>query len=65
MTITINNKPTETEATILSELAAELNLPEKGVALAMANKMVPRTAWSSTPLTEGANIVIIKAACGG
>lgn len=65
MKIIINNKETETKAVNLSELAAELALPAKGVAVAMSNKMVPRTEWEQTPLTEGASIVIIKAACGG
>ncbi|MBQ0045973.1 MAG: sulfur carrier protein ThiS [Prevotellaceae bacterium] len=65
MKILINNKQTETETKSLSELAAELNLPERGVAVAVSNKMVPRTEWEGTLLTEGANVVIIKAACGG
>ena len=65
MKILINNKQTETEAKSLGELAAELNLPERGVAVAVSNKMVPRTEWEGTLLTEGANVVIIKAACGG
>ena len=65
MKIIINNKETETKANSLSELAAELNLPAKGVAVAIANKMVSRTEWEQTPLAEGDSIVIIKAACGG
>jgi len=65
MQVVINNTPTDTQAQNLQELANELNLPAKGVAVAIANKMVPRTAWAETALAEGANIVIIKAACGG
>lgn len=65
MTITINNKATETEARNLAELAKELSLPEKGVAMAQNNKMVPRAEWENTSLAAGANVVIIKAACGG
>lgn len=65
MQILINNKTTETAATTLLELAAELQLPERGVAVALAGSMVPRTAWAETSLQEGANIVIIKAVCGG
>lgn len=65
MQILINNKTTETAATTLLELAAELQLPERGVAVALAGSMVPRTAWAETSLHEGANIVIIKAVCGG
>lgn len=65
MNVLINNKSTETEAKNLCELANEMSLPERGVAVAVANKMVPRAEWENTPLAEGANIVIIKAACGG
>lgn len=65
MKIQINNKETETEAKNLAELAKEMALPEKGVAMAKDNKMVPRAEWENTLLTEGANVVIIKAACGG
>lgn len=65
MQININNQSTETQATNLQELSVQLSLPEKGVAIAVSNRMVPHTAWANTPLTEGANVVIIKAACGG
>lgn len=65
MTITINNQPTETNATTLFALATELQLPQKGIAVAIANKIVPRNEWETTPLHDNDNIVIIKAACGG
>ena len=65
MQILINNKPTATEATNLSLLADELALPAQGAAIAVSNQMVPRTAWDATPLHEGDNVIIIKAACGG
>ncbi len=65
MEITVNNKALTIEARTLGELAAELSLPEKGVAVAIANKMVPRTEWATTALNEGEAVIIIKAACGG
>ena len=65
MKIQINNKTTETQAQTIDELARELGLPEKGVAIAKSNTMVPHGEWSATPLEEGDSIVIIKAACGG
>ena len=65
MNILLNNKPLETETATLAELAAELSLPETGVAMAMANQMVPRQQWADTPLREGASVIIIKAVCGG
>lgn len=65
MTISINNVPAETNAKNLQELAQEHNLPDRGVAMAISNQMIPRADWADTPLAEGADVVIIKAACGG
>ena len=65
MKVTINSNPSETSAANLMELSEELSLPAKGVAVAIDNRMIPRDKWSVTSLSENANIVIIKAACGG
>lgn len=65
MNIKINNKETEIKATSLQELATELSLPEKGVAVAVNNRMVTRTDWNQTEIKEGDNVVVIKAVCGG
>lgn len=65
MNIKINNKETEVKATSLQELATEISLPEKGVAVAVNNRMVTRADWNHTAINEGDNIVVIKAVCGG
>lgn len=65
MKVNINNKETETQALNVKQLAEELNLPAKGVAIAISNSMMPRDEWEQTSITEGADIVIIKAFCGG
>ena len=65
MKVTINNKETETQAKTISELAQELDLRAIGVAVAISNEMVPRDEWENTIITEGADIVIVKAFCGG
>ena len=65
MKVTINNKETETQAKTIRELALELDLPATGVAVAISNEMVPRDEWENTIITEGADIVIVKAFCGG
>lgn len=65
MIININNKPTETSASNLCQLAEELNLPAQGVAMAINNKMIQRSEWADTVLTENVNVIVIKAACGG
>ena len=66
MKISVNNKETEiTPGTSVQALAISLRLPDKGVAIAVNNRMVPRTAWATTGLQESDSLVIIQAACGG
>ncbi|MBR2249401.1 MAG: sulfur carrier protein ThiS [Prevotella sp.] len=65
MEIAINGKKTETSARSIQELAEELSLPERGVAIAIAQRMIPHSEWAATTLQENDSIVIIKAACGG
>lgn len=65
MEILINNEKKQTKATNVIELAAELALPERGVALAINNRIVTKTTWEKTSLNEGDNVTIIKAAFGG
>ena len=65
MTISINNKQHETQASTVSELATQLQLPPKGVAIAVDNQLKPRGSWGDIAIQEGASITIIKAACGG
>lgn len=66
MKVLVNNKETElTQGNTVADLAAQLQLPAQGVAIAVANRMVPRTEWASRQLQENDSIVVIKAACGG
>ena len=65
MKVNINNKETETQALNIKQLAEELNLPATGVAVAISNNMVPRDECETTKILEGADIVIVKAFCGG
>lgn len=65
MKVTINNKETETQALNVSQLAEEMNLPATGVAIAIGNVMIPRDKWAETKIEQGADIVIVKAFCGG
>lgn len=66
MDIKVNNKAMSVADGIsLQQLAKELDLPEKGVAVAVNNQMIPRQEWSGKTLTINDQIVVIKAACGG
>ena len=66
MIIKVNNKETElTQGNTIADLANQLGLPEKGVAIALNNRMIPRTEWAGQTLQDNDSLVIIKAACGG
>lgn len=65
MKVKINNSEVDVQATTVAQLAAERQLPEKGVAVAINNEMVPRTEWDNHAVKEGDDIVILKAFCGG
>lgn len=66
MKVLVNNKETELpEGKTIADLARLLELPEKGVAIALHNRMVPRTQWPEHMLQPNDSLVIIKAACGG
>ena len=62
----VNGKETElSENATIATLTAQLQTPEKGVAIAVNNQMISRQEWSSYRLNENDTIVIVKAACGG
>lgn len=63
--IKINNEDKCTECETVAQLAKELALPERGVALAINNRVVQRAVWGETMLSEGDNVTVIKAAFGG
>lgn len=65
MEIVLNNKKTEVEAATLQELAQVLQLPERGVAMALNQGMVQKASWGDTALKDGDSVLVIKAACGG
>lgn len=66
MEIRVNGKVTEVEAgASLETVIIGMELPERGVAVAVNNRMIPRTEWVGMELKENDNVLIIKAACGG
>lgn len=66
MKLTVNSKETEVkDGCTVAKLATRLALPEKGVAIAVNNKMIPRTQWAERVLQANDSLVVIKAACGG
>ena len=66
MKVQVNNKETELQSqSSIKQMALSMDLPKAGVAIAVNNKMIPRTKWDQFILNENDQIVIIKAACGG
>lgn len=65
MEVFINGQSHATTSTTLSALLDERQLPSTGIAVGLNGRMVPRTAWATSALSEGDKVVIIKAACGG
>ena len=65
MRLRVNDKEVETGASNLSLFSQEQDLPATGIAIAVNNRMVPRSEWDSHTLHEDDSILIIKAVCGG
>lgn len=65
MKVQVNNKEVETQAKNITALLQQLSLPEQGIAVAVNNQMVPREQWADYVLKEGAQLIVIKAVCGG
>lgn len=66
MKIKVNNKETELiQGNNVASLAQQLELSQRGVAVALNNRMVPHSQWTEQEIKEGDSIVVIKAACGG
>lgn len=66
MKVQVNNKEVEINPdSTLVQLTAQLELTVSGIAIAVNNRMIPRTEWEGFSLHENDSVVIIKAACGG
>jgi sulfur carrier protein len=66
MRVVVNGEPTELQsgATVEAVLAA-LELPDRGVAVAVDAEVVPRGEWPAHELNEGARVEVLRAIQGG
>jgi sulfur carrier protein len=66
MKVVVNGEPTELEsgATVEAVLAS-LELPDRGVAVAVDAEVVPRGEWPAHELSEGARVEVLRAIQGG
>jgi len=66
MNVLLNGADTQLpEGTTLASALDELNLPHRGVAVAVDREVVPRGAWDRTPLHDGATVEVVHAVQGG
>lgn len=49
----------------LQDLLTQLNISDKGIAVAVNNQIIPKNNWNRHQLAEGENILIIRATQGG
>jgi len=66
VTINGHGRDLPSDAMLFDGVRATVDDPnEAGLAVALDGAVVPRAAWSETPLREGAVIEIVRAAAGG
>lgn len=66
MKLSVNRQAVEADAgETLAGLLQRMSVPAEGVAVAVNNRVVPRSEWAATPLHEEDRITIIRAVCGG
>jgi sulfur carrier protein len=66
MFLTVNGQPWELpEGSAVADVIDRLGAPSFGVAVAVDGAVVPRAAWPSTALHEGALVEVLTAVQGG
>lgn len=66
MTIVVNGEPRELhDGATVADVVRTLTDVERGVAVALDGEVVPRSAWATTPLTDGRRVEVLRAVQGG
>ncbi|WP_459210017.1 sulfur carrier protein ThiS [Aquimarina rhabdastrellae] len=66
ITINVNNQPhTVQNSSSLNELLEQLQIATQGIAVAINQNIIPKTAWNETQLQAEDHILIIQATQGG
>jgi sulfur carrier protein len=64
--IVLNGEPTDVPAGLTVAGLAELRgWPERSVAVAVGGEVVPRSAWPTTAVPDGARVEVVTAMQGG
>ena len=67
MKLLVNNQEfhSNSERLTVAELVNEMHIHTAGIAVAVNNKVVRKMNWTTTFLSDGDNITVITAVCGG
>ena len=66
MRVLVNGRPRDLPAgATVSTLVQELGGGDRGVAVAIGEEVVPRSAWETTALGEGVRVEVLTAVQGG
>ena len=64
--VVVNNKEVEiSDQATINALISEMNMPDKGIAIAINNEVIPKGNWSEFKLEKEMRITLIKATQGG
>jgi sulfur carrier protein len=64
--IIVNGDPSDVApGATLIELLAQLGAPDRGVAVAVDAEVVPRSAWATFAVADGAHVEVLTAVQGG
>lgn len=66
MTVIVNGTRWDLpEGASLADVLARLDVPGRGVAVALNGAVVPRDSWPATALADGAGVEVLTAVQGG
>jgi sulfur carrier protein len=62
----VNGEPCQVPpTTTVDALITIVGIERRGIAVAVDGQVVPRSAWRSSPLPDGAHVEIVTAVAGG
>jgi sulfur carrier protein len=66
MNVTLNGEPRSLpEGATVATVVADLELGERGIAVALDREVVPRGQWDTTTVADGARLEVVRAVQGG
>ncbi|KID31723.1 sulfur carrier protein ThiS [Prauserella rugosa] len=66
MRVHVNDEPHELpDGSTVADVLAELDVPARGVAVALDGSVVRRAEWSDVVVTDGARVEVLTAVQGG